>query len=179
VSERPAPPADLMVLPSPDGRFALFRRDDLFVSAGPVSSVRDVVPEMARVLGQLTWHSEADARSELARLGLGESDIDERIAGARRKLAVMSSAPTIMERLTEIGYRNPDGQQVIGAIDRWRSANAGIPTDRIPPEADLQVSQRVFRMRCTVCGAEYGAYGCDIDIRRCPACQDGPPGVWT
>jgi len=177
-----------MVLPSPDGRFALFRRDDLFASASPVSSVRDVIPQMARVLGQLTWHGEADARSELARLGFGEAEIDERIAGARRKLAVMTSAPTIMERLTEVGYRNADGQQVIGSTDRTRVVESALPIDSGPvdtdlpigpgsEEADLQVGQRVYRMRCTVCGTEYGAYGCDIDIRRCPACQDGPPGV--
>lgn len=40
-------------------------------------------------------------------------------------------------------------------------------------EADL----RLELMRCRVCGHEYGAYGCDADIRRCPQCQDGLPGL--
>ena len=36
--------------------------------------------------------------------------------------------------------------------------------------------QRVFVMRCSVCGHEYGTYGSEIPHRCCPDCQDGPPG---
>lgn len=156
---RPEPPADLMVLPSPDGRFALFRRDSLIASVTPFSSVRDVLPAMAHAVATANWRSETDLRTDLADQGFPPSAVDELIAAARRKLTVMLSQPTVLERLTEIGHRNADGQVVVGRTDR------------------VVGGQRVFVLRCTVCDAEYGAYGCDIDIRRCPSCQDGLPGV--
>lgn len=159
MSDEQAPPADLLLLPSPDGRFALFRRDALVASLVPFSSVRDALPAMAHAVATASWQSEADIRVELARQGFPSPTIDDLVAGARRKLQVMRSQPTVLERLTEVGYRNADGQEVV----RPTSLTAN--------------GQRVFVVRCGVCGAEYGAYGCDIDIRRCPACQDGVPGL--
>ncbi len=37
--------------------------------------------------------------------------------------------------------------------------------------------QKVYVLRCGVCGHEYGANGSDIWQRRCPACQKGRPGL--
>ena len=158
-NDRAAPP-DFMLLPSPDGRFTILWKDRLLAQMGPVSSASDSMVAMARMVAGFTWLSEAEARAQMAVFGLEHDAIDERIEGARRKLAVMSSAPTVMERITRIGYRNCEGQEVIRRTE-LRGADG----------------QRAFVMRCGVCGHEYGAYGCDADIRRCPACQEGPPGL--
>ncbi len=100
----------------------------------------------------------AEARERLAARGVDDAEIDERIDRARRLLGTAASVPFVFERITRIGYCNAEGQEVIGK------------TDRPGPSG-----QRVFVMRCRVCSHEYGAYGCDADIRRCPRCQDGPP----
>jgi hypothetical protein len=115
---------------------------------------------MVSAIGAMAWLSEAEVRTRLAGLGLDGPAIDERIEAARRRLSVMSSAPTVMERITRAGYRNADGQEIVGRTER-RSSDG----------------QRLFVVRCTVCGFEYGSYGCDADIRRCPRCQDGLPGA--
>ena len=141
-------------------RFAIVRMDDLLSREARISSTADSVAAFQRALSALSWCSEAEVRRQLTQMGLDAPAIDERIAGARRKLRVVMSGPTVYETLTRVGYRNADGQEVTGGTNTWSDAG-----------------QRVFMLRCTVCGHEYGAYGCDIDIRRCPACQDGPPGV--
>jgi hypothetical protein len=153
---------DCLVLAAPDGRFAVLTRDRLLDLAAPVASVEDVRESFARVMKTIEWLSEIQVRARLADAGLSPQAIDDRLAAAARRLTVMASQPTIMERITKVGYRNADGQEVIGRTDRQRDG------------------QYVFVMRCTVCGYEYGSPGCDADIRRCPACQDGAtpiPGV--
>lgn len=35
---------------------------------------------------------------------------------------------------------------------------------------------RIWRMRCSMCGHEYGSNSCDAHIRRCPRCDGGAPG---
>jgi hypothetical protein len=150
---------DPMLLWSPDGRFAIVTRDQLMASVVPVSSVEQVATSMSRILGMVSWLTEEDARSQLASLGMDDAAIDAQVDSARRRLAVVSSQPTVMERITRVGYRNADGQEIIR------------PTEARAAE------QRIFVMRCTVCGHEYGSYGCDADIRRCPQCQDGAPGL--
>ena len=152
---------DLMVLVAPDGRFAVLSREQLMTHIAPVSSVEDIPASMFQFMSTLTWLNEAEARLQLGQRGLSAAAVDDRIAGARRMLAVISSQPTVMERITRVGFRNADGQEVMGRTE----LRAG--------------EQRVFVMRCNVCGHEYGSYGCDIDIRRCPKCQDGLPGLPT
>ena len=159
MSDPGAGPPDLMLLMSPDGRFALLSRDRMMAQVAPVSSVEDTLTSMFRFASTVTWVTEPEARNQLAGLGLAPPDIDGQIAAARRKLAVISSQPTVMERITKVGYRNQDGQEVI----RRTEVRVG--------------EQRIFVMRCSVCAHEYGSYGCDTDIRRCPHCQDGPPGL--
>lgn len=61
---------------------------------------------------------------------------------------------------TQTGYRNPNGQEVLGPT--------GLPgTDH---------GQKVYVLRCVNCAHEYGANGTDIAGRRCPDCQSGRPG---
>lgn len=62
---------------------------------------------------------------------------------------------------TTPGYRNPNGQVVIG------------PTGR----AGTDHNQQVYRLCCGQCGVNYGANGSDIHARRCPACGGGKPGL--
>ena len=107
--------------------------------------------------------SETEVRVELLTRGLADLEIDKRIARARRtreSATHIGPGSFVFERITRIGYVNRDGQEVIR-----KTARSG-PQD-----------QRVFVMRCRVCAHEYGAYGCDTDIRRCPKCQDGLPGL--
>lgn len=62
---------------------------------------------------------------------------------------------------TEIGYRNRNDQTVVEAT--------GLPgTDHL---------QRIYALRCELCGNTYGANGSDIHERRCPHCQGGRPGL--
>ena len=106
--------------------------------------------------------TELDVRAMLAEKGMLPDAIDTQLERARKFRTLAASVPPEIpfQRITRPGYRNRDGQEVLRK------------TDRSGPD-----NQRVFVMRCQVCGHEYGAYGCDADIRRCPACQDGPPGI--
>jgi hypothetical protein len=62
---------------------------------------------------------------------------------------------------TKVGYVNRNGQVVI--------RNTGIPgTDR---------NQTVYQLGCSECGNVYGSNGSDIFERKCPAHDDGEPGL--
>jgi hypothetical protein len=37
--------------------------------------------------------------------------------------------------------------------------------------------QKVYVLRCTRCGHEYGANGSDLHLRKCPKCQGGAAGL--
>lgn len=139
-------------------QFVMIDREELFQTPGPVSRER-LMENFAQLLQQPPL-TEDGVRQALLQRGFSARDIDDQLATARRKYTVMTSKPTSWEHITRIGYRNPEGQQIV------RKTNAGGPQ-----------GQRIFVLRCTVCSHEYGAYGIDADIRRCPACQEGPPGV--
>src|SRR2546430_1481688 len=64
-------------------------------------------------------------------------------------------------RSTDIGYLNKNEQEVLSRTDC--------------PGTDH--GQRVYMLRCRKCGAQYGANGTDIWIRKCPVCQGGKPGL--
>ena len=156
------PDVILLKLPNQDPeQFVMIDRDELFptLSPGETASRELWMNRFARLLEQ-PHLSEADVRAALARRGVSEAGIDEQLASARRKFMVMTSGPTSWEHVTRVGYRNPEGQEIV------RKTDAGGPE-----------GQRIYVMRCTVCGHQYGAYGIDADIRRCPECQDGPAGV--
>jgi hypothetical protein len=126
-------------------------------------STADRVATMYRVLSALPQLTEAEVRTHLAARGVADDVIDARLKKARAPIAPQAPLDLplfALERITRIGYRNREGQEVVRK------------TEQTGPD-----NQRVFVMCCGVCGPLYGAYGCDADIRRCPACQDGPPGV--
>lgn len=154
------PPIVLLKLPDREHeQFVMIDRDELFKGLGPVASREQWIENFAQLLKQPPL-SEAGVREALLARGLSAREIDDYLATARRKYEVMTSKPTTWEHITRVGYRNPDGQEIA------RKTNVGGPE-----------GQRIYVLRCTVCGHEYGAYGIDADIRRCPACQDGPPGL--
>jgi hypothetical protein len=68
---------------------------------------------------------------------------------------------TTSERTTDVGYENLNEQTVVRLTDL---------------EGNLP-GQKVYVLKCGRCGTEYGANGCDIHLRRCPACMDGQPGL--
>jgi len=68
---------------------------------------------------------------------------------------------TSSERPTDVGYENLNEQTVLRQTD----LDGNLP------------GQRVYVLKCGRCGAEYGANGCDIHLRRCPTCMGGQPGL--
>ena len=156
----PLPDIVLLKLPKrQEGQeqFVMIDRSSLFptLEPGQPASREQWMDRFARLLHQPPL-SEAEVRDALRR-GLSGREIDQRLTDARRKYDVMTSQITSWEHITRIGYRNPDGQEIV------RKTDAGGPE-----------GQRIYVLRCTVCGHQYGAYGFDADIRRCPECQDGP-----
>ena len=149
---------DVSPLSAKTERFVMMDRHELLQAFGPVPRER-WMENFAQLLQQPPL-DEAGVREALLHRGFSARDIDDQLAAARRKYTVMTSKPTSWEHITRIGYRNPDGQQIV------RKTDVGGPE-----------GQRIFVLQCTVCGHEYGAYGIDADIRRCPACQEGPRGL--
>ena len=146
----------------PEGeRFAIFRRDDWIRSASPSQwgSPGTMMDAMEQFVRSLELMTEESIVSRLQDMGLAGDVIANHIARARR-LREMNQGG-LWERVTDVGYRNVDGQEVVARTDR----TGGDP------------EQHVFVMRCSVCGHEYGTYGAEIPHRCCPNCQDGPAGL--
>ena len=152
----------LLKLPG-DGpeQFVMIARSELFpgLTPGQPASREHWMDHFARLLHQPRL-TERGVREALLQRGVSSREIDDQLAMARKKFAVMTSQPTTWEHTTRIGYRNPDGQEIV------RKTDVGGPE-----------GQRIYVLRCTVCGHEYGAYGIDADKRRCPSCQDGRAGL--
>lgn len=142
-------------------QFVMIDRSALFpaLEPGQPASREQWMDHFARLLHQPPL-DESGVRAALLQRGFSSRQIDDQLSAARRKFEVMTSKPTSWEHITRIGYRNPDGQEIV------RKTDAGGPE-----------GQRVYVLLCTVCGHRYGCYGLDADIRRCPACQDGPPAL--
>lgn len=101
--------------------------------------------------------------SELSLVSRGEAPQPEEWAALRKAQLARpnsewrsGSGPSV-----QIGVVNPHGQICTG--HRGKSG-----TDH------LQLS---YRTECGHCGDAYGANGSDLHERRCPACQDGAPGL--
>jgi hypothetical protein len=155
-------PPLVISVPMPDGeRFVIIRPDIMLPRAFPPKPAETLVEAMQRVFINEPKLTEDDLRVELAAMGFDEAAVAEHIARARR--ARQLNDLTSWDHVTTIGFRNRDGQELLRKKDR---------EGRTP-------EQRVFILRCTVCGHEYGAEGCDIYDRLCPRCQDGPPGLPT
>ncbi len=157
-------PAEFVVLSfeRPEGeRFAIFRHNDWIRSAPPVqwsspAAALAAVEEFVRSLELLT---EETLRTQLHDMGLAGDAVTKHIAKARNMRQMNMGIS--WERVTEVGYRNEEGQEVVAKTTR----TGGEP------------EQHVFMVRCSVCGHEYGIYGAEIPHRCCPSCQDGPPGL--
>ncbi len=65
------------------------------------------------------------------------------------------------ERATDVGHENLNEQTVVRATNLEGN----------------QPGEKVYVLSCARCGAQYGAHGCDIQLRRCPVCMGGPPGL--
>ena len=158
-------PAEFVVLAfeSSEGeRFAIFRQADWFRSAAPSPwASRDKrLPAVTRFMHSLELFTEETIRARLEETGLDRESTTRHLVRARR-IRDMHKEGASWETVSEVGYRNEEGQVVM------------TPTTRIGGEP----GQRVFVMRCSVCGHQYGTYGSDIPHRCCPNCQDGPPGL--
>jgi hypothetical protein len=145
----------------PEGeRFAIFRPDEWMRSAATSHwTIRDRTVAMEEFVRSLELLTEESVRARLVDMGLAGDAVTNHIVKARN-LRQMNKGGS-WERVTDIGYRNEEGQEVVARTDRV----GGDP------------GQRVFVMRCSVCGHEYGTYGPEIPHRCCPDCQDGPPGL--
>jgi hypothetical protein len=71
------------------------------------------------------------------------------------------SRPLTDRNTTAPGYRNRNGQVVIGPT--------GLPGN--------DHNQRIYQLCCGSCGLNYGANGSDIHLRKCPNCGGGRPGL--
>jgi hypothetical protein len=146
----------------PEGeRFAIFRRTDWLLSASPSQwgSPTTLMESMERFVQSLELMTEESIRARLQDMGLAGDAISTHIVRAR-SMREMNKGGS-WEVVTAPGYRNEDGQVVVARTSR----TGGEP------------AQRVFMMRCSVCGREYGTYGAEIPHRLCPHCQDGPAGL--
>lgn len=65
------------------------------------------------------------------------------------------------ERTTDVGHENRNEQVVI----RQTNLDGNLP------------EEKVYVLKCHRCSTEYGTNGCDIYLRRCPACMGGQPGL--
>lgn len=139
-------------------RFAILWRDTIPIGAH-LWSVEDMQRVFQAHFKTLTFVSEEQIRGQLADMGLPHDDIEDQIDRARKLRT--SHEQTTWERTTQAGYRNQYAQEVIR-----KTAVAGTLPD-----------QRVYVLQCGHCGHAYGANGCDIHVRQCPACQGGPPGL--
>jgi hypothetical protein len=160
----PILPAAFVVLSferSEGERFAIFRHDDWLRSASPSQwgSATKHIAAMEQFVRSLELLTEDVLRTRLHEMGLAGDAVTHHIVKARNMRQMNQGV--LWERVTDVGYRNEDGQVVVG-----RTARIGGD-----PE------QRIYVMRCNVCAHEYGTYGSEIPHRCCPNCQDGPPGL--
>lgn len=142
-------------------RFAIFRHGDWLLAASPSQwrSPMTFAEQMDRFVKSLELLTEDSLRTRLQGMGCGEDTLTGHIVRARN-IRQMSKGGS-WEHVTMLGYRNDDGQVVVAKTAR----------------SDTSLEQRVFVIRCSVCGHEYGTYGSEIPHRCCPNCQDGPPGL--
>ena len=148
----------------PEGeRFAIFRHNDWLQAASPAQwhSPTAQIAAMERFVQSLDLLTEEILRARLAELGISTDAVTQHIVRARN-IRAMDGRGASWEIVTALGYRNEEGQIVAARTARTHGDDPG---------------QRVFVLRCDVCGHEYGTYGVEIPHRCCPNCQDGPPGL--
>ncbi len=148
----------------PEGeRFAIFRQNEWLRSASPAQwgSAASHIAAMEQFVRSLELLNEETLRTRLEGMGIPADVVTQHIVKARNMRRMNAKAGS-WEIVTALGYRNEEGQVVVAKTVRTH---------------DDDPAQRVFVMRCDVCGHEYGTYGVEIPHRLCPKCQDGPPGL--
>ncbi len=158
-------PAEFVVLSfeRPEGeRFAIFRHNDWLQTVGPSlwGSPANHIAAMEQFVQSLELLTEESLRTRLLEMGIAGETVSGYITRSRN-IREMNKKGGTWERVTDVGYRNEEGQEVVAKTTR----TGGDP------------EQRVFVMRCTVCGHTYGTYGSEIPHRCCPACQEGSQGL--
>jgi len=144
----------------PEGeRFAIILPETLIARTFPPKRGEKWSDAMRRYFESNQLFTEGRLRVKLSEMGLNEAAASEQIQRAR-KMTEMNQQ-VAWDHITNIGYRNREGQLVIRKTEREGSV----------------LGQRVFILQCTVCDHEYGANGSEIYDRLCPKCQDGPPGL--
>jgi hypothetical protein len=146
----------------PEGeRFAIFHPDEWMRSADMSrwSNIRDTAVALEEFVRSLELLTEESVRARLEDMGVAGDAVTGHIMSARN-IRRMNKGGS-WEHVTMLGYRNDEGQVVVAKTTR----------------TDTMLEQRVFVLRCSVCGHEYGTYGAEIPHRCCPNCQDGPPGL--
>jgi hypothetical protein len=157
-------PAGFVVLSfdRPEGeRFAIFGHRDWLPSMSPTEwgSPASVKENMEQFVRSLELLPEDALSTRLREMGVATEAAALYIRRARN-IREMNKGGS-WERVTDVGYRNEEGQIVVA-----RTVRTG-----------QEPGHRVFVMRCSVCGHEYGTHGSEIPHRTCPNCQDGPPGL--
>lgn len=149
---------DFMVvspLPTAAGeRFYVVRRDALMAASLVWPSVDKLKQNFDRFLETLEAFTEDGIRAELEDMGLGPDEIERQVQRARR-VRELDQSDTTWERTSGIGFRNVHSQEVI------RKTEMMGPLD----------FERVYILRCTVCGHEHRCAGGEIHRSRCPHCQ--------
>ena len=155
-------PPFVFSVPMPEGeRFCIINTDAMIAGTFPPQPGERWFDAVRRYFEGQQLLTEDELRTRLSAMGLDEPAASQQIQRARKVAEMNMSAMTSWDHVTTIGYRNREGQEVLRKTDRVGST----------PE------QRVFVLRCGVCGHEYGCDGCDIYDRLCPNCQDGVPGL--
>ena len=160
--ESKLPPFVVVSFERPEGeRFAIFRGNEWPRSTSPIQGRPPATPAAAveQFVQSLELLTEESLRKQLAHMGLAEESVTVYIAHARRVREMNKGGS--WEVVTTLGYRNIEGQEVVAKTAR----------------TSTEIGQRVYVMRCGVCGHTYGTYGSEIPHRLCPNCQDGPPGL--
>jgi hypothetical protein len=146
----------------PEGeRFAIIQTDSMIAQTFPPPRGERWYEAVQRYWRSQQLLTEVELRARLLEMGLDEPAASQQIQKARKVLEMNLNAMTSWDHVTTIGYRNREGQEVLRK------------TDRVGSTPD----QRVFVLRCSVCGYEYGSNGSDIYNRLCPNCQEGPAGL--
>jgi hypothetical protein len=148
---------NLVVICVPDSegeRFVVLRADAMLATAFPSKTAGGWWEAMQHYVRGEPLLTENDLRAQLEQMGLTEDEVTAWIQRARRQREFNEGSS--WERITAIGFRNREGQEVV-----LKTAREGVTPD-----------QRVFVLRCSVCGHEYDCDGCDIHDRLCPKCQD-------
>jgi hypothetical protein len=114
---------------------------------------------MEQFMNALELLPEESMRTCLEEMGLAGDTVSDHIERARNMAKLNQGV--VWEVVTAVGYRNEEGQEVVARTGQTGS----------------EPGQRVYLMRCSVCGHQYGTNGCDIPHRCCPNCQDGLPGL--